>query len=196
MNLTDYLCHRPCKWAAAGSRTLVYGKAGGAHSRSMHMLGNVKRSIGASRLHLVFAICLFAILGCSESNQVTLEFRLAEDESGPGLTETVFDQTGERFYLHDEVILDQSDVESANVVTERGRIAVALALTSAGARKFEEFTRSNVGKRCGMILNGRLVSAPWIMAPISSGRAIIMSDFTEAEASRIAERLSRGGSSS
>jgi preprotein translocase subunit SecD len=103
----------------------------------------------------------------------------------------VFDQTGERFYLHDEVLVDQSDVESASVVDNRGHSAVELVLTSVGTKKFEKLTEGNVGKQCGMILNGQLVSAPRIMGPIRSGRAIIMSDFTEAEARRIAEGLSR-----
>ena len=62
-----------------------------------------------SKRHLVFALFLFGCFGCSESNQVTLEFRVAEDEQAPGLMEMVLDLTGERFYLHDEVLVDESD---------------------------------------------------------------------------------------
>ena len=122
---------------------------------------------------------------------MTLEFRIAEDEPAPGLTEMEFDPTGESFYLHDEVLVDQSDVDSAVVIMHDGRPAVELLLTSVGTRKFEDLTERNVGKRCGMVLNGQLVSAPRIMTPIRVGRAIVASDFTEAEARRVAQGLSR-----
>jgi preprotein translocase subunit SecD len=127
---------------------------------------------------------------------VTLEFRIAEDKPAPGLTEMVFHPTGERFYLHDEVLVNQTHVDSAYAFVDNGRWAVALDLTSAGTRKFGELTERNVGKRCGMVLNGDLVSAPLIMAPIHSGRAIVSSDFAEAEAHRIARGLSQPWSDS
>jgi len=60
-----------------------------------------------------------------------------------------------------------------------------------GTRKFEQLTELNIGKRCGVVLNGELVSAPRIMAPIRSGRAIVSSGFTEAEARRVARGLSQ-----
>jgi len=122
---------------------------------------------------------------------VTLEFRIAEDKPAPGLTEMAFDPSGKRFYLHDEVLVDQSDVDTAFVIMRDGRPEVELVLTPAGTQKFEELTERNVGKRCGMVLNDQLVSAPRIMAPIRGGRAIVASDFTEAEARRVARGLSR-----
>jgi preprotein translocase subunit SecD len=143
-----------------------------------------------SRRYLVLSLILFGIIGCSERNQVTLEFRIAEAEPGPGLTGMVFDPTGERFYLHEEVLVSQSDVDSAVAIMRDGRWDVELVLTSAGAQKFEELTERNVGKRCGMVINGELVSAPLIMAPIHVGRAIVAGDFTEAEARRVAQQLS------
>jgi preprotein translocase subunit SecD len=138
-------------------------------------------------------LCLLAVwlIGCSESKQVTLEFRIAEDEPAPELTEMAFDPTGERFYLHDEVLVNQSDVDSAFATMQDGSWAVELMLTAAGSQEFEELTEGNVGKRCGMVLNGKLVSAPRIMAPIRVGRAILASDFTEEKARRIAQGLSR-----
>ena len=39
--------------------------------------------------------------------------------------------------------------------------------TRAGCpRKLADFTRTNVGKRIGIVLNGKLVSAPTVHAPI------------------------------
>ena len=139
--------------------------------------------------HFVLSLILFGVFGCSEQNRVTLEFRIAEDEAAPGLTEVVFNPPGVRFYLHDEVLVDESDIDSAFVTVQNGRPAVELLLTSKESRKWEELTERNVGKRCGMILNGKLVSAPRIMTPIRVGRAIVAGDFTESEALRIAHAL-------
>jgi len=139
----------------------------------------------------VLALAIFCLIGCSRSEHVTLEFRIAEDELGPGLKEVEFGRTGKRFYLHDEVLVNQTDVDSAFVTMQNDRWAVELMLTAEGSRKFEQLTEVNVGKRCAMFLNGKLVSAPRIMAPIRVGRAIVASDFDEAEARRVARNLSR-----
>jgi preprotein translocase subunit SecD len=143
------------------------------------------------RRGLALALILLGSFACSEEQRVTLEFRIAEDEASPGLTEAVFGPARVRFYLHNEVLLDESDVDSAHVTTQGGRPAVEVLFTSAGSQKWEELTERNVGKRCGMILNGNLVSAPRIMAPIRVGRAIVAGDFTEAEARRVAQRLGK-----
>ena len=139
--------------------------------------------------YLVIPLFLIEFFACSEPDTVTLEFRIAEKEPVQGLTEMVFEPTGESFYLHSEVLVDQSDVESAKVAIQNERPVVELVLTREGAKKFEELTGNNIGKHCGMVLNGQLVSAPIIRDTISVGRAIIVGDFTEDEAQRIAEGL-------
>ena len=142
--------------------------------------------------HLIAAIIFLSILfGCTENGKVALEFRIAEDEPAPNLTEMVFEPTGETFYLHNKVLVNQHDVESAAVVNQQGRPTVELILTSEGAKKFEELTAQNVGKRCAMVLNGKLLSAPTIRDTISGGRAIINGIFTEAEAEDIAKGLNK-----
>ncbi len=143
------------------------------------------------QLLMFIALSFITFFACSEPETITLEFRIAEDEPAPGLTEMVFSPTGESFYLHNEVLVDESHVDSAFVIMHSDRPAVELLLTNEGKTKFEELTTSNVGKRCGMILDGELVSAPIIRAPITVGRAIIAGDFTEAEAQRIVRLLSQ-----
>ena len=133
----------------------------------------------------------FVLLMCTSQEKVKLEFRIAEDEPAPGLTEMIFAPSGERFFLHNEVLLTESDIDSAFVIIQNNHPAVKLILTTEGSRKFEELTENYVGKRCGMILNGELVSAPRIMAPIHVGLAIISGVFTKDEANDIAEKLSQ-----
>ena len=142
--------------------------------------------------HLIAAIIFLSILfGCSENEKATLEFRIAEDEPAADLTEMVFGPTGETFYLHNEILVKQQDVESAGVVNQQERPAIELILTPEGAKKFERLTAQNIGKRCGMILNGKLLSAPIIRDTISGGHAIISGIFTESEAEDIAKGLNK-----
>jgi len=143
------------------------------------------------QLLMIIALSFITFFACSEPETITLEFRIAEDEPAPGLTEMVFGLTGESFYLHDEVLVDQSNVDSAMMIMQNGHPAVELLLTSAGTNKFEVLTGKNIGKRCGMVLNGKLVAAPIIRAPISVGRAIVAGNFTESEARSVAQELSQ-----
>ena len=130
----------------------------------------------------ILLLMLSWALGCTEQRQVTLEFRIAEDQPAPGLEEIIFNRPDMRFYLHREVLVDETDVDSAFATVQNGRPAVELLLTAEGSRRFEELTEQNVGKRCGMILDGTLVSAPRI-------GAILAGDFSELEARSIARAL-------
>lgn len=140
---------------------------------------------------LLPVLLFIAFFGCSQQDNVTLEFRIAEDEAGPGLKETFVGNTGKSFFLHQEVLMTEEAVDSAFVAPRGEAFWVELLLTPEGADKFEKLTGENVGKRCAMLVNGELVSAPRIMAPIDMGRAIIAGDFTEEEARTLARVLCR-----
>jgi preprotein translocase subunit SecD len=139
---------------------------------------------------LLLIVCLVAV-GCSSDDRVTVEFRLAGTEPAEGLTEVVLSFTGERFYLHDEVLLSDEDISRASATLHNNQHAVDVVLTSAGREKWATATKENVGKRVAMIVNGRLISAPRINAPILKGRAVLMGDFSKEEALRIAEGLTQ-----
>ncbi len=143
--------------------------------------------------NLILVLFLLGFSGCSEPEPVMLEFRIAEDEPAPGLTELALPPQGESCYVHDEVLLNQTDVDSAFVTVQEGRPAVELVLTSAGAERFGQLTERNVGKRCVMFLNGEPVSAPRIRSGIHVGRAVVAGDFNEAEARRVARGLTPSG---
>lgn len=135
---------------------------------------------------------LLVLAACVGPSAATLEFRLAEDEPGPGL-EAVTMAAGRRtFYLHPEIVLDQTDLDTVLVVPPAlpdGRATIDLRLNAEGRDAFLEFTREHMGKRCAMVVDGELLSAPLIRAPIPQGRALIQGNFTEKEAQRIATAL-------
>jgi len=135
-------------------------------------------------------LLIFGFFACSKPDQVLLEFRIAEDNPAPGLSEMIYTPTGKNYYLHSEILLTQADVDHAFVIRQEGRPAIELVLKSEGTKKFGELTENNIGKRCGIVMNGQLVSAPRIMAPIHVGQAIIVGHFTNTEARQIAQGLS------
>ena len=143
----------------------------------------MKRTIGL--------IILLALLPCAQQSGVTVEFRLAETEPAEGLTLIVCTASGESFYLHDEVLLSNADIESASPGSWEGRPTVALIFTEDGREKFARLTGDNIGGRVGILVDGELVTAPVIRAPILEGKAVINGDFTEEEAKRIAAGIVR-----
>jgi SecD/SecF fusion protein len=134
-------------------------------------------------------VCLaLSWLSCG-TRGVVVEFRLAQTEPGVGLVEFVLPVSEETFYLRSEVAIGNADVASASVIQHGQRPAVELLLTQEGAARFAEFTKANLKRRVGIVVDGKLVSAPVINAPITGGRALVIGDFGEEEALRIARGL-------
>jgi len=136
-----------------------------------------------------------ALFGCStpekQAEKVTVEFRFAETEAAEGLTEIILPITGQKFYLHDEVIMSNEDIAMASVTMWNGKPVVELQFTLTGKDKFAQLTKENLKRRVGMLVDGKLVTAPIINAPIDQGIAIITGDFTKDEAQRIADGINK-----
>lgn len=144
----------------------------------------------------IILLCLMAFVGCSgadKSPKVSLEFRFVEESPGDWLTPITMDAWGgeQTFYAHEEIIMDATDVASATVIEWQNSPAIELKFTDSGKDKLAQVTAANIGRRMGMILDGELMVAPVIRAKMDGGRAVINGDFTDAEAKRIADGLSR-----
>ena len=135
------------------------------------------------------AVMLLVICSCAKDKPVTLEFRLAETVAAEGLTKMTVSGADESFYLHNEVLLSNAEIDTAYVTMLRKRVAVEVILTDAGRVSFARITRENMGKRIGIIVDGELVTAPVIRAQIRRGKAIINGNFTQEEAERIAKGI-------
>jgi len=145
---------------------------------------------------VLIVLSLFLVLSlphCSKGPEpMALEFRLAQTDPGEGLTEMTFQPTGEKLYIHDEVLIDNTDVSSASAIEWEGEHAVDLIFTEPGGEKLARATGQHVDERMGMVVDGRLLSAPRINAAITQGRAVIVGGFTREEAQRIAAGIQAG----
>jgi preprotein translocase subunit SecD len=69
---------------------------------------------------------------------------------------------------------------------------VAIDFNSVGAKRFDQITAANVGKRMAIVLDDTIYSAPVIRERISGGSAQISGSFTEQEATDLAIVLRAG----
>jgi len=69
---------------------------------------------------------------------------------------------------------------------------VAITFNSAGAKRFDQITAANVGRRMAIILDDNIYSAPVIRERISGGHAQISGSFSEQEATDLSIMLRAG----
>ena len=106
-------------------------------------------------------------------------------------------------FVSDKVELSQDDVDSAQArrsLWQTYKYAVEVELTPEGRKKLLALTEANCpfgtnnptdhGRMIAVLVNGELISAPVIEAPISDGRFVIHGNFTDDEAIGLAVSLS------
>jgi preprotein translocase subunit SecD len=74
--------------------------------------------------------------------------------------------------------LSTVDIEDAEAGQTPSGYAVRVRFTAEGQRRWEEFTRTNVGKRIAFLVNDELLSAPEISQPLTGGSAELPGPFT------------------
>jgi SecD/SecF fusion protein len=75
---------------------------------------------------------------------------------------------------------------------ERGQPEINFAFDSEGSRKFGDITRSNIGRRFAIVLDGEIISAPQIQGAITGGSGRITGNFTPQQASELVSMLNGG----
>jgi hypothetical protein len=142
------------------------------------------------------ALTIFAIVavgsqiwpraGSTLQAAVRFEVRLAEDHQAAGLREARVSGSDRVVYLHQEIIVTNSDVAQSRVVQgdDPSRFGVGVELTAAGGQKMRHATANHVGRPVAVLIDGDVVTAPVLRGPISTS-AVISGDYTQAEAERI-----------
>jgi len=143
---------------------------------------------------VVAALCAGLLsLGCSaeDGQSVALEMRIVEDTPSASLTKinmTVWN--GQKtYYAHDEILLTEADVTTAMPVKENGAPGMKLVFTGAAQAKLFRATRDNVGRRLGIIIDGKLQYAAPIDAPNKTGIVDVKGHMLEPAAKRYSRAL-------
>jgi preprotein translocase subunit SecD len=123
---------------------------------------------------------------------VRFEIRVAENEQGEGLTRVTNPQTGETFFAQPTTVLVNGDIASAEAAKGTlGEPAIKLSFTPDGARKMREATERNVGKRLVFLVDGQVLTAPFIAGPVTDRATVVTGSLDQNEVTRIVLALSR-----
>ena len=100
-----------------------------------------------------------------------------------------------------QTILVNSDIQTATVVGLHDKesvlgqasssFGVEITFTPGGAEKMRDATRLHVGEHLQLLIDGQVVMAPLIRAPISTS-AMLSGNYTRDEAARIVDGLMKG----
>jgi preprotein translocase subunit SecD len=137
---------------------------------------------------------LLLCVGCTGNDDtVSLELRMVELEPADSLTRLTMAVWGGEwtYWAHPEVLLTEHDVREAHVVEQKGSPAIVIVFADEARNKLREFTRDNIGRRLGVIIDGHLVCTAEIEEPNQNGVVIVTGQFLEPAAIRTSKALSR-----
>jgi preprotein translocase subunit SecD len=122
-------------------------------------------------------------------------FELRAVAEGPSPTTEEYslpqsDGTAETLNLESAVLLDRAALKSATVEKDQqGSPTIRIVLTQVGAKRFGEITERYRGKRLGIVVGGKLLSAPVVKEAMHGSSLEISGNFTEQEAADLAAKL-------
>jgi protein-export membrane protein SecD len=137
-----------------------------------------------------------AIVNQLEGQQILTTEQLAIQQARAANTEnaanaqpqgTVNPQTGLPF----ETVMTGSGLQAAAARLEQGQWIIGFELTSEGAATFGPYTAANLNQPMAIVLDGRVLSAPYIRDRLDTG-GTISGNFTEESARTLALQLRSG----
>ena len=122
-----------------------------------------------------------------------LNFRLISESSEFGVDELI-SETGEMLKVSKRIVMSGENLIDAqpSIQNQKNEPTVSFTLDRLGAQKFGRVTTDNVGKRLAIVLDGKIISAPNINEPITSGNGMISGNFSFQEATDLALLLRSG----
>ena len=122
-----------------------------------------------------------------------LNFRLVSDNSEFGVDDLI-SENGEILKVSKRIVMSGENLIDAqpSIQNQKNEPTVSFTLDRLGAQKFGRTTTDNVGKRLAIVLDGKIISAPNINEPITSGNGMISGNFTFQEATDLALLLRSG----
>jgi len=124
---------------------------------------------------------------------VTLDQARKSLPPGDEILQSVEGAHGQAAYVVKRKVMVGGDMlVDAQTSFQNNEWAVSFRFDSAGARRFGDATRDNVGKPFAIVLDNKVISAPVIREPIPGGSGIISGSFTVQSASDLALLLRAG----
>ena len=122
-----------------------------------------------------------------------LDFRLAANNDEFG-TEKLLSENNIELNISKRIIMSGENLIDAqpSINNQSNKPAVSFTLDRLGAQKFGRTTSDNVGRQLAIVLDGKVISAPSINEPITSGSGIITGNFSFQEATDLALLLRSG----
>jgi preprotein translocase subunit SecD len=125
-----------------------------------------------------------------ESGKIAFEVRLASYERVEGWEIGLVPGPPKTpVWISPEAALTNADIARAWPQLDAGGFCVGFQLTEEGSLKLARLTKSHIGENVAIMVDGRVMSAPKIMAEITGGRAMINGKFTEEEAGLLAKGI-------
>ena len=122
-----------------------------------------------------------------------LNFRMVSENSEFGVDKLI-SEDGETLKISKRIVMSGENLIDAqpSIQNQNNEPTVSFTLDRLGAQKFGRATTDNVGKRLAIVLDGKIISAPNINEPITSGKGMISGNFTFQEATDLALLLRSG----
>ena len=122
-----------------------------------------------------------------------LNFRLVSDNKEFGV-EKLISEIGEELDVSKRVIMSGENLIDAqpNFNNQSNQPTVSFTLDRLGSQKFGRATTDNVGRRLAIVLDGKIISAPTINEPITSGNGMISGNFSFQDATDLSLLLRSG----
>ncbi len=122
-----------------------------------------------------------------------LNFRMVSENSEFGVDELI-SETGEPLKISKRIVMSGENLIDAqpSIQNQQNEPTVSFTLDRIGSQKFGRTTTDNVGKRLAIVLDGKIISAPNINEPITSGKGVISGNFSFQEATDLALLLRSG----
>ncbi len=123
-----------------------------------------------------------------------LSFHMVANSSGIGTRTLPGATDGQQHTIQNHIAMmgDRLSDARAGYDDQTGQPVINFRLDNAGARRFADITRTNVGRPFAIVLDGKVLSAPVINEPIPGGSGRITGSFTLAEATDLAALLRAG----
>ena len=122
-----------------------------------------------------------------------LNFRLVSNNSEFGVEE-LLSENDEKLKISKRIVMSGENLIDAqpSIQNQQNEPTVSFTLDRLGSQKFGRATTDNVGKRLAIVLDDKIISAPTINEPITSGKGVISGNFTFQEATDLALLLRSG----